>query len=49
LRDIRELVDIAVEADVPAFVSPIRVGREVEDFGRLSSQIVADTELGKDP
>jgi hypothetical protein len=45
LRDIRELVDIAVEPDVPTLVGPVRIRRDVEDFGGLRSQVIADTEL----
>jgi len=45
LADIRELVHIAVEADIPALVGPVGIGRNVEDFGGLRSQIVvADAE-----
>lgn len=37
LIDIWELVDIAVEADVPALVGPVRIRRDIEDLSGLRS------------
>jgi hypothetical protein len=49
LRDVWCFKDVSVEPYVPTLLSPIGIGRNIEDFGGFGGEIaVVDSKLGED-